>query len=189
MESYDRALIGKLLAWSGDHFVYAYGETQVIKFSKLEYLMGEVGKRKALDDHRICSQFMGAYILPTTFVAIPNSVHMAKIQERIEGHAFGAEDAKDPELMRQLRDIIRIAREMETAHASPPIDLIGGHGIFFRKLSNIFVRDNRKLIIIDTTLIDSSISWMKPLMAFGRNFARRRQESALRIFEQIASHS
>ncbi len=181
MDVYDTEKVGKCIAWSGDHFVYEYDADSVIKFSKIEFVLGHVGREKALRDYEVCKRYFGENVLPTEFLRFPTAPHMAKRQKKISGHSLTSADLKDGGVRTELQKIATAYHRM-VSEGVAPLDLIGGHGIIFERLSNIFVTDDKKLYLIDTTLIEFEVRFLRPLVRLVCRHAVRRQNRLLREF-------
>jgi hypothetical protein len=179
MERYDRAKVGKLIAWSGDHFVYEYGTDDVLKTSNLEHVLGHVGREKSQRDYELCLRYFGTFILPTTFLKSPKGEHIAKVQKRLAGHTLTKGDMSDERIRTQLKEVV-VRYEMMKRDGHPPLDFIGTHGLFLPRICNIFLTDEGQLFLIDTTLIElDGIPVLRPLAKVVRWYAERRQDKLL----------
>lgn len=152
MHTYDEKLIGKLLAWAGDHWVYEYGDDRVIKFSKFDYFTGtSEALRKYVSDYEICRRHFGDYILETDIVASSDGNRVAKIQPKIAGQFLTKRMLKSEGVRAQLKEFLERYDEFTGAAF---FDLIGHHGILRPCLSNVYVTPLGKLVVFDATLFN-----------------------------------
>lgn len=166
MGVYDRAKIGRCIAWIGDHFVYEYGPDQVIKFSKLDWFVDpERAARKGTHDYEICKRHFGDYILDTEIARSANGGRIAKIQRKIVGRPLRVSDLRTARVCEQFADILARYDNFD-ADQEGLIDLIGQKGLWRGGLSNIFVTPDHRLVIIDATLFgeDRFAAFLRPLM-------------------------
>ena len=169
MNTYNRDNIGKLISWRGDHFVYEYGEDNVIKFSKFDFLLGfEKAQKIVPEEYTLCKQFFGEYILDSEIVVSDDQKRVALIQRKIVGHCLTRDDLRNEEIRRQFREIAeRYSAMVKSGHSE--IDLVGHEGvfrIFNRCLGNILVTNTGKLVIYDVTSLNMSrfALFIRPLM-------------------------
>ena len=184
MNFYDEAKIGKLIAWSGDHFVYEYGIGEVIKFSKFDLLLGfEKAKQKYASDYRVCKEYLGKYVLDTEVCISPGGKRVAKIQPKITGRFLYKSDLQDYKIQSQFKELIAGYDAMAAA-GYPWLDLIGQHGVWRGCLSNIFVTPEYRLILFDATLFDVKEYpfWQRPFLYYLFLFGRVLQARVLRAF-------
>ena len=153
MEAYDETKIGKPISRAADHTVYHYASDRVIKFSRLEYILGRRAKGRVEQDLEICRKFFGHYLLETTILRSPDGKRTALVQPFIAGEYLEKKHLSDSELARQFYDIIERLNKLTTVGYGP-LDLIGQGGAIFPCLSNIFVVNDNRLRIIDTTILD-----------------------------------
>lgn len=159
MYIYDRKLIGKCISWGSDHTVYEYGPDKVIKFSVSDFLLG---KSKTISDYTTCREFFGEYILGTEHVQSVHGEHKAGIQPKITGEYLLASHFSDQSIRNQFKEIMDAYDCMKAAQKGE-IDLVGSGGILVRCLSNIFVSPEKKLIIIDSSILDLQGHYFNPL--------------------------
>lgn len=189
MDVYDKQKIGRMIAWHGDHFVYEYGIDQVIKFSKLDYLLGfEKAKQVVPHEYELFKQFFGDYLLPTQFVVSPAGRRIAGIQSKLRGRSLRISDLKDDAIRRQSREILAAYQRLVTS-GHPEIDLMGHEGLFRfwdRSLGNIFITDDNQLRIFDATSLDLKrfAPFMRSGMAMLFRLDRVVQGSAIRAFKK-----
>ncbi len=152
MPIYDDKLIGKLLAWVGDHSVYEYGNDRVIKFSKFDYFIGvQEARRKYVSDYEICRKHFGDYILETDVMASADGSRVAKIQPKISGRFLTKRSLTSEGVKTQLRQFLARYDEF----AGPAFfDLVGHQGIVRPCLSNIYITPGGVLKVFDATLFD-----------------------------------
>ena len=153
MDFYDKKKVGKLIAWGGDHFVHDYDTDKVIKFSFLDFFLGQKARGEEMAEYYICKKFFGEYVLATTIVASPNKKRIAFIQPKVTGHFLSLQDLKHEVVRKQFKEIMDGYFALIRAGNSP-IDLIGRAGAFSKRMSNIFVTDDYKLVIVEITLLD-----------------------------------
>jgi hypothetical protein len=184
MEMYDPKKIGTTLAWGGEHFVYRYGTDAVLKFSKFEFFLGQAGRAKSFRDYALCQRYFGDAVLPTSFLKAPRGTRIAKLQPLLVGRSIMREDLADPQVRAQFETMLESYRRM-LKEGYPPVDLIGGRGIWSRTLANIFLANDRKLYLIDTTLIDIDLPVLRLMAKLVRTFALARQEATIAHFLEI----
>ena len=141
--------------------MYEYGDDEVIKFDRADFLVGRNAEHREFHDHAICKEFFGEYILDTKLVHSPNGKRLVEIQPRVTGHYLGVVDMKEPQIAAQFKNIVEAYRKLKEA-GYPEIDLMGQGGAFSRCLSNIFVLPDGSLRIIDASLLDDGYvdSWI-----------------------------
>lgn len=183
MKIYDKKKIGKCLSWGSDHTVYEYGEGHVIKFSTSDFLLGS--RKKTMDDYATCVSFFGPYILKTDFFVSPRGVFFASVQPEIEGRYLRATDLKRSVILEQYRELIGAYENMKRSHGSE-IDFVGSGGILHTCLSNIFVTQDEKLVVIDSSLLElrgHNFNIIKLIfLLIIRPIALARQHSTIKIF-------
>jgi hypothetical protein len=181
---YTEEKLGSLIAWSGDHSVYRYGTDHVVKFSRLEYILGDRVKGRIERDVDVCRRFFGQYILDTDVVSFAGRTLL--IQPYITGNPIRRSHMADPNAQRQFREIVFQYHAMKR-EGIPPIDLIGGTGLLHSELSNVFLLNDGRVRIIDMTLIDTeglgslAIAVSGPITAY----AIRKQE---RLINNLLSY-
>jgi len=192
MPTYDKDKIGKMLAWRGDHFVYEYGENEVIKFSKFDYLLGfEKAKEVVPQEYETFKEFFGEYLVSCTVVLSPVGHRVAVIQPRLSGKNLQISDLQSDTVKIQCRDIIeRYHRLVAAGH--PAIDLMGHEGLFHfwdRCLGNILVTDDGKLRIFDAMSLELKrfAPFTRPFMALLFRLDRVVQKSVIRAFEKASA--
>ncbi len=178
MEQYDLGHIGALIAWGGDHFVYRYGTDSVLKLSKIEFVLGRIGRNKAYRDYEICRRYFGDAVLETTFLKAPGSERVGKLQPFLSGRSVTREDLHNPRVRAQFEVFLDAYRQMQK-DGYAPVDLIGGHGIWSRTLANIFLAEDTKLYLIDTTLIEVDVPVIRIIARVVRTLAMMRQEATI----------
>jgi hypothetical protein len=107
-EMYDSNKVGKCIAWSGDHYVYEYGQNEVIKFSKFDFFLG---KQKALEksslDREVCAKYFGTNYLDTKILFSTLNHKVAIIQPKIQGKFLSIEDLSDTLIKEQFQEIMK----------------------------------------------------------------------------------
>lgn len=181
MDTYNPKEIGTLMAWGADHLVYRYGNESVLKFSKFDFILGRHGRVKAIRDYEVCRDYFGSRVLLTEFMRAPRGSRLAKRQVFLVGRNITKEDMENPRIQSQFMEILAAYRNM-IADGVPPVDLIGGKGIFTRTLANIFVSTDGRLYLIDTTLIDVDIPILRTLVKIFGVFVLSRQEATIAHF-------
>jgi hypothetical protein len=176
----DKAKIGRLIAWGGEHFVYEYDTDRVIKFSALYFCLGSKAIEKATQDYDTCKNYFGKYLLETEIAISPNNKHIVRIQPKIVGHFLTKKDLEHGYIQKQFKEIVNAYHSMIKAK-NTEIDLIGRGGVFRRCLSNILVTTNNELLIFDATLMEVT-GFLKPIVFLLRKFITRRQSSTIKFF-------
>lgn len=186
METYDRSKIGKCISWIGDHMVYEYGDSSVIKFSKSDFLLGSI--KKSADDYAICSSYFGKYILETKIVASPNGRYHASIQPKIAGTYLCPSHMADSAIRDQVREILA-AYDRMIQDGKGEMDLIGYGGVFKNCFSNILIPDDHALTVIDASIMEMNGHYFNPLrhlfMYVIRPFALARQHRTIKKFRTL----
>lgn len=54
---YNKNKVGKYLGSGAEYRVYRYGQDEIIKFSKLYWLIGKKLYQKAIKDYEICKRY------------------------------------------------------------------------------------------------------------------------------------
>ena len=164
MEIYEASKKGRLIAWAGDHFVYAYGKDEVIKFSKFDFFLGyERALKKAVDDYALCKKYFDEFLLDTRIVVSLDTKFVALIQKKISGTHLAARDLRKPDVLRNYRDLVERYHDM-TAREHTFLDLIRQKGLWRGVVSNIFVTPDNQLLLFDATLFDvhEFPLWLRP---------------------------
>ncbi len=152
MEEYDRTKIGRCLAWFGDNFVYEYGDSEVIKFSKFNFLLGpEKALAKNIRDQAICKELFGKYYLPTRVARSRDAKWVALIQPKIIGSFLKPIHLEHADIRAQFTEFMGSYKEAQNL-GHPTIDLIGGRGALSNTMTNIFITPNKSLIFFDALL-------------------------------------
>ncbi len=180
METYDPEKVGERIAWGRSHTVYRYGESEVIRFPSLEKFLGSKLQERIERDIALCEKYLGEYVLPTRMAHDPESGRVATIQPYITGHYLSKDDMSDPEIKRQFVDFLALHERM-IADGHSPVELIGEHGVFHRRLSNIMVLPDKKLRIFDAFIADYfGVERALPLFRIARKLVLARQASTIR---------
>lgn len=152
MEEYDRTKIGKCLAWFGDNFVYEYGDSEVIKFSKFNFLLGpKKALAKNIRDQTFCKELFGKYYLATKVVRSPDRRWVALIQPKIVGSFLKPIHLEHAGVRAQFTEFMHFYKESQNLGHST-IDLIGGRGALSNTMTNIFITPNKSLVFFDALL-------------------------------------
>ena len=181
METYDPAQVGKRIAWGRSHSVYRYGETEIIKFPKLERWVWPKLRERIERDISVCQKYFGEYLLDTRIVQDKVSGQIATIQPYIVGHYLSKSDLADPELKRQFEDFLGRYDSMIRAGYGP-VELIGQGGVLKRCLSNVMVLPDKKLRLYDAVIMDTAYMgrWAFAIRLLAR-YVLRRQASTIRF--------
>jgi hypothetical protein len=167
---YDKTKIGKIVAKGGDRSVYRYGENEVIKFSSLVLLCKGV-HHKMVYDYDICKRYFNEYVVPVLDVSDSLKREHIEIQPYIQGEILSYKHTKDPDILIQIKEIKDISEKM-IKDGYPGIDLVGYTGMCTLRLSNILVDENKKLRIIDISLLETRsvgligyfLTWIMPII-------------------------
>ena len=157
VETYDRAKVGARVAWGRSHSVYRYGESEIIKFPRLEILLksllgdGLTLPERFERDIAICEKYLGDIFLSTRIVMDAKG-RIATIQPYVTGRYLSKEDLKDATIKSRFEELVRRYKALQDAGYE--VDLIGHGGVFRRRLSNVFVLGDGSLKLVDATIID-----------------------------------
>jgi hypothetical protein len=178
VQQYDKNKIGKFIAKGGDFSVYKYGENEVIKFSSLAKIFGKKMQEKLQNDYIICKKYFKDYVVETKIIHDTKSHTHTEIQPFIKGTELQASDCSEAIVFEQLKDIQNHLHTM-ARDKQAPIDLLGLKGIHRNVLQNILIDTNKRLHIIDATLLESpSIFFIKiitkPFLIFAHFLQKRR---------------
>lgn len=160
--------------------MYRYGENEVIKFPRWQFLIGTQLFDRVVQDEQICRQHFGEYCLDTRVVQTPDGRHQAEIQPYVDGGRYlSKRDLSDPAIRHQFDGLMeRYNAFVAAGHA--PIDLIGEGGVLRRRLSNVFVLKNKSLKIFDITIMDTrGLGMWHVLFAPIFFYAKARQRNTL----------
>ena len=185
---YDNSKIGKKVGSGHDQVVYMYGDDHVIKFSRTALLVGNRVKKKLQHDYQICKQYFGEFIVEVEDVSQPNSRRYIEVQEYVRGTPMCPHHAFNPNLVSQLKEILKCQKQLLSAgHA--PLDLVGNGGLFRSCLSNVLVDSNDRLRIIDALLAEAktvssgAALLVFPLKAYGMWRQRKNIEKIFAVAE------
>lgn len=155
METYDPKKVGKRISWGRSHFIYHYGEREVIKFPTFDVLAWGGNLRARYErDYSVAKQYLGEYMLDTRIAQHPTKERIATIQPFVSGHYLSKTDLADPSIKRQFEDFM--ARHDAMVHAGyEQLDLIGQGGVLRRQLSNIMVTSDKTLRLFDILIGDT----------------------------------
>jgi hypothetical protein len=187
VEHYDPSKIGRLISGRSQHTVYAYNETEVIKFDRFDYLLGARMSQIEERDVAILKKYFGEYLLDTRLMRAPDGSRKALVQPRIDGHYLCASDFENAVTRSDFIGMMH-ARDMLIADGFTDLDLLGSSGLFSRCMSNVFAMPDGHLKIIDPLVADfdeipSKVKWF--LGPLGR-MALRRQEKMIKVFLALA---
>jgi hypothetical protein len=181
MQVYDKAKIGRFLAFGGEHFVYEYEDDKVIKFSGLFFLAGKnYAFNKAKEDDYLCTKYFGNFYLATEIAVSQNNKYLAHIQLKIKGEPLQKRHLQDKAVFNQFLRVVKCNRSLEEGEMVS-IDLLGRGGILKNNLSNIFVTNENELIIIDGTIL-SFEGILSYIPKFAINFLIWRQNKIINNF-------
>lgn len=177
VEIYDEAKIGRLISGKSQHSVYEYGEGEVIKFDRFDHFL-RGGTSRIEERHvELCKRYFGDLLLETRFTTSPHDSRIALIQPKIAGHYLSLKQFDNPVTRQDFLEMIE-SRSKLLQDGNPDIDFLGGPGLLYRSMSNVFVLPNGHLKIIDAFLVDSAdipfghvIKYIIPL------FLRRQQKT------------
>jgi hypothetical protein len=155
MYQYNKSKRGKLLSFGSEHLVYSYDIDKVLKFSLIHFFYGKTkGLKWAHKELEISKKYFGEFLLNTEIVISQNNRYFAQLQPKIIGHHLMEKDLDNKILYKQFLKIVDCYHQM-CKDGQPEIDLIGQKGIFQKCMSNIFVLNNNKLVIMDATLFNT----------------------------------
>jgi hypothetical protein len=179
---YEKKLMGDIIGMGGEHVVYEYGETQVIKFSWHVFISGKTAVKKLIDDYAIGVSYFKDYLLPTRIEMWKDGREAAEFQERIQCRPFTQDDMRVRDLRAQLHDIFERHARMR-AETGCTLDIFGLKGLIgvkpHREISNIQVTDTGRLIILDFTLMHIRPEWYEWPLVWFLKWAQRRQDRIL----------
>lgn len=161
MDVYDRAKIGKKVGRGGDRNVFMYGSNEVIKISSVSWLTGDKLHNKLIHDYLVCHRYFKEYMVKTRDVSLEDGKTHIEIQPFVSGEFIEKKHMNNPAVKSQLAEIACILNQMKSDKYAP-LDLVGHMGMIRPCLSNVFLDDDNKLRIIDTTLLEA-----KTLMPIG----------------------
>lgn len=186
MKVYERAKIGRCIAWTGDNFVFEYGDSEVIKFSKLNLFRSfEKAKEHVTADHADAKRIFGKYMLETTVARSLNGRTLALIQPKIIGRPLSSSDLEHESIRLQFTEFMNRYRDaVKAGHAG--FDLIGLQGVLTTKMANIFVTPEHKLTFIDvlSLSVHSFYSLFRPFFWIMYSIGYVIQERILYAFQK-----
>jgi len=154
---YDKNKIGKFVGWGGEHFVYEYGDKEVIKFSVHVWLSGKSAVEKKKKDYEIGKKYFDKYLIPIKILTWDNGKKAVEIQEKIKCRFLKSQDLKNEKVKEQFDDIAERHHRMVT-DVGVPFDLFGREGLLKigqpKKISNILITPTKELVLIDFTLLE-----------------------------------
>jgi hypothetical protein len=151
MKTYQTNQIKSQIANKGDQCVFMYGESSVIKFSKLGRIFAKRAQQRYREDYQICCEYFGYFIVPMESVQSPDQKKSAWIQPFITGEPLTKKYLSDSKIRQQFETIL-IANKKLKKNTNQVLDMIGLNGIIAGNFSNILVDKTQQLKIIDTTL-------------------------------------
>lgn len=155
METYDPSKVGKCISWGRSHFIYHYGDREVIKFPTFDVIAWGNNLRVRYErDYSVAKQYLGEYMLDTRIVQHPTKNRIATIQPFVSGHYLSKSDLADPAIKKQFDEFITRHQGMMSA-GYEQLDLIGQGGVLRRRLSNIMVTPDKKLRLFDILIGDT----------------------------------
>src|SRR5207302_61885 len=104
--TYDLKKIGKRITWGRSHSVYHYGESEIIKFPRLEKLLGALLVDRLSRDISVCKKYFAGFFLDTRLVHAPDSEKLAVIQPYITGHYLSKEDMKNTVVQQEFKNLM-----------------------------------------------------------------------------------
>lgn len=177
--------IGRIIGLGGEHVIFAYEDSNVIKFSWHVSLSGKHGVKKLLADYHIGEHYMGEYLLPID-IRTWNFGHSAvEIQKKIKCRPITKDDLKDEGMRTQLRDILARNQRM-VDDLGYGCDLFGFKGLVGRlahhEISNVLITDGNILRMVDFTTLTIRPRWFEwPLVRF-IHWAQKRQAYLLATY-------
>lgn len=187
VKPYHKNKIGRCIGWGGEHLVFEYGEDQVIKFSLHVLLSGKSAVDKIQYDYDQGLKYFQDYIWPTDIITWHNGSKCIEIQQKVQCRFLRKDDLCHPIVKQQFVDIMSRYDHMAT-ETNQVFDLLGREGLLKRKLnyiSNILITPERKLILIDFTILNINKpkfrEWPLRLIIM---WARYRQKKLLLSFTQ-----
>jgi hypothetical protein len=183
MEVFDANRIGKCIAWGGEHIVFMYGESQVLKFSLFDFFIGKASAiRKAKYDLEVCTEVFGEFLVPTRILRSFRGGRIAKMQPFVHGRPLRLSDLKDAKVAHQFRELLSRHKELLDVRREE-IDFMGGRGALTGVLTNIFLTNEGSVRIIDALLISApgALFWNVPLRLL-RSLITLRQSAIIRRY-------
>lgn len=179
--------IGKLLAYKWDNYVYEYGNEQVIKFSKFFFFMWvKNAYKKAEFDLSTTKKYFWDYMLDTEIISLLQVSKIALVQQKIIGRKMHISDMNNAFLKKQFIDLMNRYEKLKQETAFD-LDLIGGESRLWEYMGNIFVIDEKKLLIIDVTLLSTKwFRYMRPLIYILFSIAKYLQEKRITLFMNVS---
>jgi hypothetical protein len=186
MKYYEKTKIGKLISAGSEHIVFEYGDDKVIKFSIVNFLIGNAkGTDRATRELALCKKYFGKYILDTELLLSTNHRHIAEVQPKVRQHYLTINDIKDPSIHKQFMEIVQNYDQLVSLEKIE-IDLTGQAGLFKQCLGNIFITDKNRLVIIDSTLLRVSRPvWLMLFLAIIRVIVLPIQKRRIKKFINI----
>ncbi len=183
VEYYEKNKKGKLLSCGSEHIVYNYDIDKVIKFSIIHFFYGKQrGYPWACEELNLTKKYFGKYVLDTKIVRSKDQKYHAQLQPKIVGHPLVPQDLDNKILYNQFREIINCYNNM-CKNSCPELDLIGQSGVFTNCISNIFVVEQKKLVIIDSTLFNTKAPYpIRLLLLFLRKIVLPIQNRKIQEF-------
>jgi hypothetical protein len=162
MKHYDSEKIGKLISAGSEHIIFNYGDNKVIKFSIINFLIGkDMGIARETSELSLCKKYFKEYVLDTEILSSKNHRFIAEVQPKIKQQYLNIEDMNQPLIRNQFIEIIQIYNQLISDEKNE-VDLTGQAGLFGKRLSNIFITDDKKLVIMDATLLKATGPiWLK----------------------------
>lgn len=153
-QNFDPKRVGKRIGSGADRIVYQYGEGFVVKFSTFAWIGGKKVIDKYLRDYQVCIQYLGDYIVPTQWIVPTKGRKLIEIQPMIQGQFLHAKHIENPVIREQVAQIYESVRQMQVGGYAP-LDLIGRSGLTQKVAENIWVDQNHRLHILDTSLLET----------------------------------
>ncbi|MDP3900100.1 MAG: hypothetical protein Q8Q23_03415 [bacterium] len=183
---YDKNKIGKFIGWGGEHLVFAYGDSQVIKFSLHVFISGKSAVDKIIEDYHIGKKYFDSYILDTAILPYKNGRRCAEIQSKITCRFLTKKDLNRTLIKKQFDDIMERYQRMNK-ELKITFDLFGREGLLHpfknKAMSNILVTPEAKLVLIDFSIMKLKKVKLREIPIWLLiEWARRRQEKLLNHF-------
>jgi len=182
---YSKNKIKKFIGWGGEHLVFQYGDTQVIKFSLHVFIAGKSAVDKIIEDYKIGKKYFNSYILDTEILPYKKGKRCVEIQEKINIRFLEKKDLQTDLIKQQFNDIMKRHNKMEK-EIGVAFDLFGREGLFRIKpkvVGNILVTPDNKLVLIDFTVLNLKKLKLREIpIWFLIEWAKRRQKKLLKKF-------
>lgn len=164
---FDERLIGTRIAFLGDHRVYHYGGSSVIKFSQFDWcrtaedLLGFY-----CDEVSALEVIFAEFYLATEVVSDRVGKRVGLVQPFVVGAPLTQRHLRDGSISSQLEELF--FRLQRASTDGEYIDLVGGgRNLFSALLGNVLVTEDDRLVIIDASILRTSdfAPWCRPFVS------------------------